>query len=176
MALCQAANKIERPDRSARPTREYCKATHVLRTVDDLLDEAANLPLRDAAFALWRQKSTFERLEGRTWPQRDQSTPEAREKSQRDIMAQMKYEHDFAQDGPTFDRLKRTHPHVDDAELKAAIVAAVKFDDDCFKHFSRGGDYWEKVVHAVAQAARDNPPYLETTYRDAENWVAFNMK
>jgi hypothetical protein len=32
------------------------------------------------------------------------------------------------------------------------------------------------VPHAVARAAEDNPPYLETTYRDARNWVAYNMK
>jgi hypothetical protein len=148
----------------------------VLRTIDDLIGEAAKLPLRDAAYMLWRQKSAFERLEGRTWPRRDRSTPEARETSDRAFIAQMKYEHDFAQDGPTFERLKRAHPNVDDAELKSAIIAAVKFDDDCFRYFSRGGDHSEKVERAVAQAARDNPPYLETTYRDAQNWVGYNMK
>jgi hypothetical protein len=37
-------------------------------------------------------------------------------------------------------------------------------------------DYLENVPRAVARAARDHPPYLETTYRDAENWVAYNMK
>jgi hypothetical protein len=54
----------------------------------------------------------------------------------------------------------------------------VKFDNDCFRYFSysRGGDYLENVPRAVAKAARHNPPYLETTYRDAENWVAYNMK
>jgi hypothetical protein len=34
----------------------------VSRTADDLIAEAARLPLRDAAYAIWRQKSTFERL------------------------------------------------------------------------------------------------------------------
>ena len=48
--------------------------------------------------------------------------------------------------------------------------------DDCFKYFSYGGDYWENVLQAVAQAAQDGPPYLETTYRDARNRVAYNMK
>jgi hypothetical protein len=148
----------------------------VYRTVDDLIREAADLPLRDAAYALWRQKSAFERLEGRTWPVRDRSTPEAREKADREFVAEMKYEHDFAQDGPTFDRLKRAHPNVDDLQLKQAILAAVKFDDDCFKYYALGREYSEKVDFAVAQAARDNPDYLETTYRDAHNWVGFNMK
>lgn len=146
-------------------------------TVDDLIAEAAQLPLRDAAYLLWRQKTTFERLEGRIWPKRDMSTPEARERSMREISAQTKYERDFSQDGPTFERLKRAHPNADDAEAKQAIVAAVKFDDDCFRYFSSGQrDYLENVDGAVARAARANPPYLESTYRDARYWVAYNMK
>jgi hypothetical protein len=147
-------------------------------TASDLIAEAASLPLRDAAYAIWRQKSTFERLEGRVWPPRDCSTPEAAEKSSRESYAQIKYERDFAQDGPTFDRLKRAHPQVADVELKEVIIAAVKFDDDCFRYFSygRGEHYLENVPRAVARAAQDHPPYLETTYRDAQNWVAYNMK
>ena len=147
-------------------------------TIDDRLIAAAALPLRDAAYAIWRQKITFEQLEGRVWPRRDQSTPEAREKSMRESMAQIKHEHDFAQHGPTFDRLKRAHPHATDTELKQAIVAAVKFDDDCFKHFSigRAEDFWDMCIRAVARAAQDHPLYLEETYRDARNWVAYNMK
>ena len=150
----------------------------VAMTIDDLLAAAAALPLRDAAYAIWRQKITFERLEDRVWPRRDQSTPQAREKSMRESMAQIKHEHDFAQDGPTFDRLKRAHPHATDAALKQAIVAAVKFDDDCFGYFSHGRaeDFWDMCIRAVAQAAQDHPDYLETTYRDARNWVAYNMK
>ena len=145
--------------------------------VAEIIGEAAALPLRDAAYAIWRQKATFERLEGRVWPPRDCSTPEAAEKSRQESFAQIRHEHDFAQDGPTFDRLKRAHPHAQAAELKQAIVAAVKFDDDCFKYFSYGRkDYLENVPHAVARAAQDNPPYLETTYRDARNHVAFYMK
>jgi hypothetical protein len=148
------------------------------RTVDDIIAKAAALPLRDAAYAIWREKITFERLEGRIWPQRDFSTREASEKSMQEISARLKYEHDFAQDGPTFDRLKRAHPQASDAELKQAIVEAVKFDDDCFKYFSYGSgeNYLDNTPRAVARAARENPPYLETTYRDAENWVAYTMK
>jgi hypothetical protein len=67
-------------------------------TVDDLIAEAASLPLRDAAYAIWWQKSTFERLELRWWPLKDMSTPEARERSMREVSEQLKHEHDFAQD------------------------------------------------------------------------------
>jgi hypothetical protein len=151
-------------------------------SVAELLAEAAALPLRDAAYAIWRQKLTFERLEVRVRSRRDRSTPEAREKSMRESMAQIRYEDDFAQDGPTFDRLKRAHPRATDSELKQAVSAAVKFDDDCFHHLTkdgekyREGDAWENVVRAVARAAQDDPGYLETTYHDACNWVAYNMK
>src|SRR5258708_20518001 len=135
------------------------------RDGDDIMAEAASLPLRDAAYTIWREKSTFERLEGRIWPQRDFSTPEASKRSMQEIGAALKYEHDFAQDGPTFDRLKRAHSHATDAELKEAIVAAVKFEDDCFNYFSysRGEDYLENVPRAVTLESQDHsPPYLET--------------
>lgn len=147
------------------------------RTVDDIIGAAARLPLRDAAYMVWREKTTFERLEGRVWPPRDFSTAEAAEKSMEEIAARIKYEHDFAEHGPSVDRLKRAHPKASDTELKAAIVAAVKFDDDCFRYFSYGSaDYLENVPSAVARAANDHPDYLPRTYRDAENWVAYNMK
>jgi hypothetical protein len=35
----------------------------MIRTVDDIIGEAARLPLRDAAYLIWREKTTFERLE-----------------------------------------------------------------------------------------------------------------
>jgi hypothetical protein len=100
----------------------------------------------------------------------------------RESMAQIKYEHDFAQDGPTFDRLKRAHPHADDSELKQAIVAAVKFDDDCFNHLIKDGakywegDYWDNVARAVARAAQDHPFYLDTTYRDARGRLQHEIR
>ena len=65
-----------------------------------------------------------------------------------------------------------------DADLGQAIVAAVKFDDDCFRYFSYGSGeaYLENVALAVTRAAENNPPYLEATYNDARDWVAYNMK
>src|SRR5260221_5856218 len=101
------------------------------RTVDDIIAEAATLPLRDAAYAIWREKSTFERLESRVSPQRDFSTPETTKRSMQEIGAALKYEHDFAQDGPTFARLKRAHPRAADTQLKEANVAAVKIHHEC---------------------------------------------
>jgi hypothetical protein len=99
----------------------------MFETVDDIIAKAARLPLPDAAYAIWRHKAIFERLEGRLWPPRDFSTPEASKRSMQEIGATLKHEHDFAQDRPTFDRLKRAHPHATDAELKQAIVAAAAY-------------------------------------------------
>jgi hypothetical protein len=85
---------------------------------------------------------TFERLELRHWEPKDMSKPEARERSMREIDAEIKHERDFAQDGPAFDRLKRAHPQAADAELKQAIIDAVTFDEECFRNFhSDRGDF-----------------------------------
>jgi hypothetical protein len=63
-----------------------------------------------------------------------------------ELMARIKYEHDHAEDGRTFDRLKRAHPEATDADAKQAIIAAVKFDDDCFKYFSNERtDFGERI-------------------------------
>jgi hypothetical protein len=150
----------------------------VSRTRDDLIAEAAALPLMDAAYAVWRQRMRYEQLEPWRWVRRDYSTPEAAKKSTSEAQAQTRYEHDFAQDASTFERLKQAHPDAEDADLKQAIVAAVKFDDDCFRYFSygRAEDYWEMCIRAVARAAQDHPFYQEATYRDARNWIAYNMK
>jgi hypothetical protein len=104
---------------------------------------------------------------GRRWEPKDTGTPKTQEERMEETSALLRYERDFAQDGPTFERLNRAHPNADDAEARPAIVAAVKFDRDCFRYFSygRADDYWETVIRAVARAAADGPPYLETTYR-----------
>lgn len=75
-----------------------------------------------------------------------------------------------------FGYLKRAHPRADDAGIKQAIITAVKFEDECFKHFKWDGDFWACVVRAVAQATSKFPGYLDTTYRDARNNVAYYMK
>jgi hypothetical protein len=137
--------------------------------------DAAQLPLKDAAFALWRRKPRLDALE--LPPRTPEEIAKARAAPMAEISARIQYQRDHAQDGPTFGRLKRAHPQATDADVKQAIVAAVKFDDDCFRYFRYGrNDYMEGVERAVALAAGDNPGYLAKTYRDAENHVAFYMK
>jgi len=94
-----------------------------------------------------------------------------------ELSAEMRYEHDHAEDGLTFDRLKLTHPRTDDAEIRHAINAAVKFDDACFGYFEKGrGEFGERFTRAVELAARDHPGYLELTCLRARYYISFYMK
>jgi hypothetical protein len=144
--------------------------------VETIIAEAAKLPLKDAAFSLWRKRPRLDTLEGPAM------TPEeirvARALSPEQVVAKIKFQRDHAQDGATFDRLKRAHPQADDTEARLAIIAAVRFDDACFKYFTIDStDYWQRVERAVALAKRqENPGYLESTYHAACNHVAYYMK
>ena len=71
----------------------------------------------------------------------------------------MRHDREFAQDGPTFTHLKSAQPRASDAEIKQAIITAVRFEDACFKYFERDNivDYWDRCVRAVARAAKENP-------------------
>jgi hypothetical protein len=79
--------------------------------------------------------------------------------------------------GPAFGYLKSAHPRASDAEIKHAIIAVVRFEDACFKYFVQDStDYRERCVRAVARAAKESPFYLESTYRQARNDVAYYIK
>jgi len=142
--------------------------------VADIIADAAPLPLLDAAYALWRRRYRLGTLEGR---------PTAEEiRINRALTAEQfaeKYRRnrDHAQDGPSFNHLKRAHRRADDKAVKQAIVTAVKFEDACFRNFERGaGEYWQRCEHAVARARKDFPSFLEDTYRQAANDVAYYYK
>jgi len=72
--------------------------------------------------------------------------------------------------------VKRAHPRASDDAIRQAIITAVKFEGAAEAHFNCDGDFWDCVVRAVAQAARQYPDFLETTYRDARNNLAYYMK
>jgi hypothetical protein len=151
----------------------YRMSQEAIDEVSAIITEAAKLPLRDAAFALWRQQSRLDRLEGR--PSEEEvrvnraMTPEQWSAKYRD-----RCEH--ADNGPVLVHLKRAHPAAEEADIRQAIRSAVKFNDACFKHFQMDRDFWDCVVRAVDEAARKHPGYLESTYRDARNHVAYYMK
>lgn len=142
--------------------------------VADIIAEAAPLPLLDAAYALWRRRYRLDALEGR---------PTAEELrinlTLTPVQFTIKYrwDRDHAHEGPVFNHVKRAHPRATDGAIRQAIVTAVKFEDACFKNFEdTGADYWQRCLHAVARARKDYPGFLETTYRQAANDVAYYNK
>jgi hypothetical protein len=148
---------------------------HPIPEVQAILAKAAKLPLRDAAYMLWMEKSKLDKLERPEMT--DEERAKARARSSEEVAAAIRYEHDHAQDGTTFDRLKLTHPQADTAEAKQAIIAGVKFNDACFKNFSHAPtDYDRRADHAIAVARNENPGYLPSTYRQARWWVTYLMK
>jgi hypothetical protein len=151
--------------------------THEERAAEvaDIIADAATLPLKDTAYALWRRRLRLDRLEGRPTAE---DVRRYRAMSPGERAAKSRHDRDHAQDGPTFTHMKRAHPRVSDAEIKLAIMAAVKFDEACAKYFSTDNtiDFWERCVRAVAQATKENPGFLESTYQYARDQVAYDFK
>lgn len=141
--------------------------------IAQIIAEAAKLPLNDAAFALWRQKSRIDTLEGRPTPEEVRAYRAMTPKQQ---AAKLKHDRDHADEGPIFAHLKQAHAQASDADIRKAILTAVKFDTDCFRFFKLYGDFWDCCVRAVAVAAKKHPHFLEQTYKDARNHVAYYMK
>ena len=134
---------------------------------------AAKQPLLDAAYELWRWRYRLDSIEGRPTAEEVRInrtlTPE-------EINAKYRDDRDHAHEGPMFGYVKRAHPHASDEAIRQAIVTAVKFEGATEAHFNWDGDFWDCVVRAVAQAAAQYPDFLETTYRDARNNLAYYYK
>jgi hypothetical protein len=142
---------------------------------DEILAEARNLPLKDAAFLLWREGSKLDVLAWRSMPPAVRDLFRSGPPSESSV--EIRSDHDHAEDGLTFDRLKLTHPGTDDAEVRQAIIAAVRFDDACFGYFNKiRGEFGERYERAVEFAERDHPGYLELTYQRARYYVSYYMK
>jgi len=57
------------------------------------------------------------------------------------------------------------------------MVTAGKFEDACFRLFeATTAEYWQRCLHAVALARKEYPAFLENTYRQAANDVAYYYK
>lgn len=145
--------------------------------IDTILAQAATLPLKDAAFEIWRHKLDFDREELPPHPFVDLSDPEVAAQHMQEFETRYLFERANAHDGVTFARVKRVHPNANDADIKAAIKSAVKLDDDCVKYFDRDhADFYNAIDSALAQAKRDNPGYLERTYQSAGNYLFYCFK
>jgi hypothetical protein len=134
---------------------------------------AAKQPLLDAAFELWRCRFRLDSIEGR--PTADEVRIN-RALNPQQLAVKYRYDRDHAHEGPMFGYVKRAHPDADDEAIRRAIITAVKFEAATEAHFKWDGDFWECVVRAVAQAAAEYPDFLDTTYRDARNNLAYYMK
>ena len=144
-------------------------------TIDRTIAEASELPLKDAAYLLWRECSKLDLLAWRALPPGVRDLFRARPAGQNST--EVKFEHDHPEDGLTFDRLQLTHPGIDDAEVRQAIIAAVKFDDSCFGYFEKiKGEFGARFKRAVELAAREHPGYLELTYQRARYYISYYMK
>jgi hypothetical protein len=150
----------------------YRITQEAIEQIAEIIAGVALLPLKDAAWALDKGLHRLDTPEVRPTPEQVRRSrammPEQQSQHLRD-------ERDHADDGPIFGYLKRAHPDAD-AEIKRAIVDAVRFQDDCSKFLQRDGDYWDCIVNAVAQSARKHPGFLDKTYRAAENYLAYLWK
>ncbi len=138
-----------------------------------LIASAAKQPLLDAAFELWRWRYRLDSIEGRPT---DEEVRINRTLSPQQISENYRYARDHAHEGPMFGYVKRAHPRASDDAIRQAIITAVNFEGAAEAHFKWDGDFWECVVRAVARAAAEYPDFLETTYRDARNNLAYYMK
>jgi len=144
-------------------------------TIARTIAEASVLPLKDAAYLLWRECATLDLLAWRAMPPGVHDLFQSRPAGQNST--EVEFEHDRPEDGLTFDRLKLTHPGVDDAELRQAIIAAVRFDDCCFGYFDKiKGEFGARFKRAVELAAREHPGYLGLTYQRARYYISYYMK
>jgi|SRR5215469_14413614 len=94
-----------------------------------------------------------------------------------DALLKVRADRAATEDGPTFLRLRRAHPNAGDHELKSAIRAALKLDDDCTKFFSPAGDdFAANITRAIEGARTGNPGFLAGTYELARAELTRTMK
>jgi len=148
---------------------------------EQVLLEAAKLPLNDGAFWLWINKRQFDRItQASSAPTgHDLNDPGVFAKVVRDAMTTVLLEQENAPDGPTFDRMKLTHPAASDKELKEAVRAAIKLYVDCGRHgsyHSQNRNLIDAVNTAIESAKRENPGFSEETYKRAWHDLAWHMR
>jgi len=65
----------------------------------------------------------------------------------------------------------------DDSAIRQAIITSVKFESACFRYFEQSkAEFWQACLSAVASARQDYPGFLDDTYRQAANDVAYYYK
>lgn len=141
-----------------------------------LIAQAAALPLRDAAFALWRYRDAFIREAEAQAPEdlSDRTLALAYGRLLADGMVQDRVAAPTS--GNTL-RLRQAHPDASERDVREAILAAVAFTDafnDCFS--APDDDLQRAAERAVARAARQHSGFSQSTLDDAANWLAQSMR
>ena len=149
--------------------------------IDQIIEDASRLPVFDAAYELLVKRQQLDRLEQTAPSPRLQhanlSDPEFIKSAMRDAYARVQHQMRTAHDGPTFERLKRAHPETNDDDLKRAVKAAVKLEQDCVRYFSyEDSNYSNDVTRAIELAKRDNPGFQERTYESARYMLMIAMR
>jgi hypothetical protein len=149
--------------------------------IDPDIATATRLPLPDAAYFLWVRRFALDHRErpGRTRPVHSVNLKDlaAVAESAAAALAKARADRATAADGPTFLRLRRAHPNAADHELKSAIGAALKLDEDCTRFFSPSGDdFVANIARAVEGARTENPGLLAETYELARAELTRTMK
>ena len=153
--------------------------------VPQAIQEAAILPLNDAAYALWSRKPELDGSERLSQPtpsnlQSRLSDPSFFQKTVKRVMAKIQFDTENAQYGSTFPRLKSAHPKASNRDLRNAIKLAVKLEQTCNKNFSYSNvrPYWEDVRLAIAKARKDNHDFdfMESTYTALEHHMTIALR
>ena len=107
------------------------------------LEQAARLPLQDAAFALWLYAEQLDREEG--------------VKGARFALT--------IQETNTFSRLRKAHPNRSDEDLRLAIKTAIDFFSACSRYNpNTSAPVYADVDVAIGKARKEYPDFLDDTY------------
>src|SRR5260370_24581027 len=99
MHFCATA--VEPAGARCRPRSMFASISNSAMTeVDKIIAEAARLPLKDAAYALWRQSPRLDTLEGQPMTAHDPAPPAA-PTPMPDAVAKTKQQHDHTHHVPT---------------------------------------------------------------------------
>jgi hypothetical protein len=150
-------------------------------SIDQDIAAAASLPLPDAAYFLWVRRFALDRRErpaaARSVRSANLKDPAAVAQSVAAALTKAGADRATAEDGPTFLRLRRAHPNAGDHELKSAIRAALKLDEDCAKFFSPSDDdFAANIARAIEGARTENPGFLAATYELARTELMRTLK
>ena len=139
------------------------------------IETAASLPLPDAAFLLWIAARRLNDDDKALSPDIRRIPATSEEIETNDVNGYMKRtmlswiaDCESLNQERTFDRMKLAHPDAADQVIKSAIKAAIKLQNDCSRHYNIHNSR-KFFFSALDAARRENPNFLEVTYKRASD-------